>query len=146
MQLLYHAFSEVGAFMALDGDVDSITTYALDHASIAPYVLDQLLALSESHCSTTKHDPQGLIAREATELQIRALGFQNHADASHLAVTGLPSMVYISLLGVQLLKNTLAKGQQAIGGFVTESVNYMRCPRSREQPPVRNTVGLEASP
>jgi hypothetical protein len=58
----------------------------------------------------------------------------------------LPSMVYIPLLGVQLLKNTLAKGQQAIGGFVTEFVNYMRCPRSREQPPVRNTVGLEASP
>jgi hypothetical protein len=124
MQLLYHALSEVGAFIALDRDVDSITTYALDHASTAPYVLDQLLALSASHCSTTKHDPQTLIAREATELQTRALGF-NHADASHLAVTGLSSQVYISLLGVQLLNNTPMTSQQAIGGFVKDSVGYM---------------------
>jgi hypothetical protein len=126
MQLLYHAFSEVGAFMALDRDVDSITTYALDHTSTAPYILDQLLALSASHCLTTKQDPQGLISREATKLQTRALGFFNHANASHLAVTGLSSLVYISLLGVQLLHSTLAKSKQPIGGFVSDFVSYMR--------------------
>jgi hypothetical protein len=126
MQLLYHAFSEVGAFTALDRDVDSISTYALDHASTAPYILDQLLALSASHCSTTKRDPQGLISREATELQTRALCFFNQADVSHVAVSGLSSLVYISLLGIQLLHDTLTRSQQPIGGFVADFVSYMR--------------------
>lgn len=42
MQLLYHVFSGVSTFKALKRDVDSIYPYALDHASTAPYILDQL--------------------------------------------------------------------------------------------------------
>jgi hypothetical protein len=133
MQLLYHAFSEVGAFMALDRDVNSISAYVLDHASTAPYILDQLLALSAFHCSSTKQDPQGLFAREATELQTRALCSFNRANLSHLAVTGLSSLVYISLLGVQLLHSTLAKSQQPLGGFVTDFVGYMRILRGVQE-------------
>jgi hypothetical protein len=126
MQLLYHAFNQVAAFMALDRDGESITTYALDHALTAPYILDQLLALSASHCATTKPDAQGLISREATELQTRALSCFNKVNVAHVAGSGLSSLVYISLLGIQLLNNALARSQQPIGGFVADFVSYMR--------------------
>ena len=133
MQLLYHAFSEVAAFMPLGRDGDTITAYAVHHAATAPYVLDQLLALSASHCSTTKPDPQGLIAREATALQTRALSLFNKANVAHVAGTGLSSLLYISLLGIQLLHNTLARSQQPIGGFVADFVRYMRILRGVKQ-------------
>jgi hypothetical protein len=134
MQLLYHAFSQVAVFMALDReDADSITTYALDHASTAPYILDQLLALSATHSSTTRQDPQGLISREAAELQTRALGSFNDTETSRLAGTGLSSLLYISLLGIQLLHNTLSKSQQPIGAFVADFVSYMRILRGVQQ-------------
>ena len=45
----------------------------------------------------------------------------------------MSSLLYISLLGIQLLHNTLARSQQPIGGFVADFVRYMRILRGVKQ-------------
>jgi hypothetical protein len=79
MQIFYHANSTIASQMAIEGDGSSMIKVALDNASIAPYVLDQMLALSALHYSTTA---ESLYAQQATELQIRALTASTKHEAN----------------------------------------------------------------
>lgn len=136
MHLLYHAVTKMASYMALEGGVHTMITCALDSASAAPFVLDQLLGLAALHRSITDCDANSIFRHEATALQTRALSHFNQAGTSTSIERGVTSFLYVSLLGIHILRDTLSTSSQPIGGFITDFLGYMRIHRG-----VRVVVG-----
>jgi hypothetical protein len=118
-------------YMALEGDMGSIITCALDSALTAPYALDQLLALSALHHATLQpNTPTAfLFHHQATALQTRALSRFNETREHISDRDVIPSFIFASLLGIHILRNTLADHRDSLGEFVTAFVDYMRIHR-----------------
>lgn len=129
MVLLYHATTSMAGYMALEGDMHPIISEALRSAHTAPYVLDQLLALTALHRSTVEPETASIFRHQATELQTRALGLFNEARESISEATFIPSFLFASLMGIHVLHNTLAADQHTAGSFVHSFVDYMRIHR-----------------
>ncbi|KAI3572642.1 hypothetical protein IWW34DRAFT_222641 [Fusarium oxysporum f. sp. albedinis] len=73
MSLFHSAIVNMTSFMGVGGDSSLVVESALNSTSVAPYLLDQLLALSALYQSTTAQASKDLYLRYATELQTRAL-------------------------------------------------------------------------
>ncbi|RYP08984.1 hypothetical protein DL764_001552 [Monosporascus ibericus] len=129
MILLYHCTTNMSNYMALESDMNPIIASALDSAISAPYVLDQLLALSALHLATQKPDTASHFYHQATELQTRALGLFNEAGDSVSESTYMSSFLFASLVGIHILRNTLADYQHTVGEFVNAFVDYIRIHR-----------------
>jgi len=129
MHLLYHATTDMASYMAFEGGVNSLIACALDNASAAPFVLDQLLALAALHRSTKDRNTNSVFRHEATALQTRALSHFNEASANPHEDMGIAAFVFVSLLGIHILHDTLTGAPQAIGRFISDFVNYMRIHR-----------------
>jgi hypothetical protein len=129
IQIFYHATSTIASQMAIEGDGSSMIRVAVDNALTAPYVLDQMLALSALHYSATAGASTELFAHEATELQTRALSRFNEARGRQSPNVGICSLMFVSLLGVHLLHDTVAVPHDSIGDFVSNFVGYMRIHR-----------------
>lgn len=129
LHLFHHATTNMASYTASEGITHLMITYALDNASTAPYLLNQLLALSALHCSTVKENDQIAFAHEARKLQTRALSHFNDVDCGPNEHTGITSFMFVSLLGIHTLYNTLSAGHRDIGDFTTSFVGYMRIHR-----------------
>ncbi|RYP72280.1 hypothetical protein DL770_007982 [Monosporascus sp. CRB-9-2] len=129
MILLYHCTTNMSNYMGVEGDMNPIIASALDNALSAPYLLDQLLALSALHLATQEPDKASLFYHQATELQTRALGLFNKARDNVSESTYVPSFLFAALLGIHILRNTLADHQHTVGEFVNAFVDYIRIHR-----------------
>lgn len=129
MSLLFHATLQMSRYMAVESDVNIIILCALDHANTAPFVLDQLLALSALHCSTEQLDKSSLYHYQAMELQTRALDQFNDKKENMTAQTSIPCFVFVSLLGIHLLRTTLELHTLPLGEFIPAFVSYVRVHR-----------------
>ncbi|RYP48861.1 hypothetical protein DL768_005318 [Monosporascus sp. mg162] len=129
MILLYHCSTNMSNYMSIEGDMNPIIASALDSALSAPYVLDQLLALSALHLATQEPETASLLYHQATELQTRALGLFNDAREDVSESTCIPSFLFASLLGIHILRNTLADHLHTVGEFVSAFVDYIRIHR-----------------
>ena len=129
LHLLHHAMTNMASYTASEGITHLMITYALDNASTAPYLLNQLLALSALHCSTVKGNDQVVFAHEARKLQARALSHFNEVEYGPNEHTGMPSLMFVSLLGIHTLYNTLSTSYRDIDYFTTSFVSYMRIHR-----------------
>jgi hypothetical protein len=127
MQIFYHAASTIANQMAIEGDRSSLIKIALENASTAPYVLDpQMLALSALRYSTIAGASRHLYIQQATELQTRAPIRFNEARGQAGPNVGICSLLFVSLLGIHLLHDTVAVHHNSIGDVVSKFVAYMR--------------------
>ncbi|KAH6869071.1 hypothetical protein B0T10DRAFT_501925 [Thelonectria olida] len=128
---LHHAECHLADFMALQADVKPIITIAVDNTLTAPYLLDQLLALSALHRAVSESDPAtaSVYHQQATELQTRALTVFNKAKADISQMNHLTSFLFATLLGVHVLCDTLASHRNSPTAFVSSFVAYVRLHR-----------------
>lgn len=105
--------------------VHVIIRIALESAHTAPFLLDQLLALSALHFSVISPDTGAVFQQQAAALQNRALTIfkecQEHLDTNYKS-----SFLFASLLGVHVLRNSLANRNQSLGIFVSGFVKSLR--------------------
>ncbi|KAL2692534.1 hypothetical protein Neosp_002944 [[Neocosmospora] mangrovei] len=126
---LHYAECNLAEFMALQCDVRPIITLAVDNALTAPYLLDQLLALSALHRAVSDPPMASVYHQQATELQTRALSAFNETKADISESNHLTSLVFATLLGVHVLHDTLAKNHDTLVVFISAFVAYIRLHR-----------------
>ncbi|KAF3803863.1 hypothetical protein GCG54_00008365 [Colletotrichum gloeosporioides] len=129
MALLHHAESHMAEFMALKGDVRPLINTAIEHAFTAPYLLNELLALSALHLSTRGVAQASLFNHQATELQTRSLELFAEAKGDISETTYMPTFIFASLLGIHVLYETLKTEYGTLADFVKSFVRYCRLHR-----------------
>ncbi|KAH8686346.1 Upc2 protein [Ilyonectria robusta] len=129
MALLHHAEVNMAEYMALQGVIRPIIDAAIHNAVTAPYLLDQLLALSALHLSTQDLTKASNYRQQATELQTRALGMFNQIREDISECNYMPTFLFATLLGIHVLRETLADHHLALSDFVGAFVGYARLHR-----------------
>ncbi|EEU38405.1 uncharacterized protein NECHADRAFT_91510 [Fusarium vanettenii 77-13-4] len=129
LAFLHHAECNLAEFMALQCDMKPIITLAVDNALTTPYLLDQLLALSALHRAVSDPAMASVYHQQATELQTRALSAFNETKADISESNHLTSFVFATLLGVHVLRNTLANNHHSLVAFISAFVAYIRLHR-----------------
>ncbi|KAG8673916.1 hypothetical protein FPOAC1_007235 [Fusarium poae] len=107
LAFLHYAVTNMLDFMALQVRGRPVIDAALENAYKAPYLLDQVLALSALHILTQDVVQASSFHWQATELQIRALGLFNKAKDHISEDTYVPTFLFASLLGLYVLHKTL---------------------------------------
>ncbi|CAI9634487.1 hypothetical protein GT037_009603 [Alternaria burnsii] len=126
---LHHAERCLGDIISLRGDVTLLLTIAIDTASTAPYVLDQVLALAAAHLATTDPSRHQLARSQAIELQTRALEEFNEAMENMSEDSYIPKFLFATLLGIHVLGETLPNQQNGLPQFLEAFVGYARLHR-----------------
>lgn len=129
MGFLHHAECNLADLLVLQGDVKPIITVAIDNSLTAPYLLDQLLALSALHRAMSDPSMASIYHRQATELQTRALSIFNDAKADISESNHITSFLFATFLGVHVLGDTLANHHHTLAAFVGAFVSYIRLHR-----------------
>ena len=123
--LLHHAATFKGDCIFPRGYTKQVVDIAIRHAADAPYLIDQVLALSALHLATAvqQRDPPSAAAalttaspstlrHQATELQTRAVAcFTRHARSipADDAASAIPRFLFSSTLSLHVLAETLAE-------------------------------------
>ncbi|KAM0322760.1 hypothetical protein ACHAQA_009351 [Verticillium albo-atrum] len=123
MALLFHAISDLGGFVPLHGQGRLLMSKAFEPAQQAPYLLDQLLALSPLHLSVVNPDTTTIFRQQATAPQTLALGLFKGTE--HTATNLQVNFLFASTVGMHVLKDTLTDHMDSLGGFVGAFVEYM---------------------
>ncbi|KAM0326926.1 hypothetical protein ACHAQA_006046 [Verticillium albo-atrum] len=128
MSLLHHAHTNLADIISLSGDTGIIIDTAIANAVEAPYLLDQLLAISALHQSTRVDDAEValLYHQEATEMQTRALGVFNEMQENIPESHSVSALLFATLLGVQVLQGVLSGPERPFVSLVTDFVGYVR--------------------
>ncbi|KAL6871611.1 hypothetical protein HDV57DRAFT_506623 [Trichoderma longibrachiatum] len=85
----------------------SIRQVIMQCALTSPYLMDQILALSAAHLSTTcRGQQQVLLRNQATELQTRALTLFNRSEPAISKQNSCSWFLYASLLSLQVMFET----------------------------------------
>ncbi|KAH7237003.1 Upc2 protein [Fusarium redolens] len=129
MVFLHYAMMNMSDFMALQARAQPVIDAALENSYNAPYLLDQVLALSALHLSTQDVVQASSFRRQATELQTRALGLFNKAKDHISEDTYMPTFLFASLLGLHVLHETLGQRHDTLAEFVDHFVSYLRLHR-----------------
>lgn len=129
MVFLHHAESHMAEFMALKGNVRPMINTAIEHVFTAPYLLNELLALSALHLSTQGGAEARLFNHQATELQTRSLELFSEAKGDISDSTYMPTFIFASLLGIHVLHETLKTEYGTLADFVKSFVSYCRLHR-----------------
>ncbi|KAF6787621.1 C6 finger domain-containing protein [Colletotrichum sojae] len=109
MELLFHFEHELGYEMGFgEATREKYQRMSVREALRAPYLMDQLLALSAAHKSTLPGEDGMFYRAEATRLQTRALSHFNAARAGVSDDSILTSFLYSTLLGQQVLFDTFS--------------------------------------
>jgi hypothetical protein len=116
-------------YMALHESAQPIIDLAINNAVDAPFLLDQVLALSALHLSTKDVSKTLFYQHQATELQTRALESFNQGREKHGSTDYLPVFLFASLLGVHSLKETLANHRDSLPAFIEAFIHYLHLHR-----------------
>lgn len=122
LMLFHHVSDAMSDCILARGQIKIVLDVAIKHLIDAPYLIDQLLALSALHVAfTTKPGENPLpgtvvsFRHQATELQTRALSSFTRTAATVPAddtATCVPRFLFASLLSNQVLAETLLQHQQ----------------------------------
>lgn len=127
---LHHADMHMHDYMALQGSGQPIIEIALRVAETAPFLLDQVLALSALDLSGKEWPANIAYRHEASELQIRALGLFNESKEGISDTNRLALFLFASLLGIHVLRETLVNHSQGpLATFIEEFLRYLRLHR-----------------
>ncbi|RFN47308.1 upc2 protein [Fusarium flagelliforme] len=116
-------------FMALKVRAQHVIEAALENAYRAPYLLDQVLALSALHLSSQDVVHASLFRRQANELQTRALNLFNEAKDYISEDTYVPTFLFTPLLGLHVLHETLHRRHDTLAEFIDDFISYLRLHR-----------------
>ncbi|KAH7073167.1 Upc2 protein [Paraphoma chrysanthemicola] len=140
MICLHHADMHMHDYMALQGSGQPIIEIALRVADTAPFLLDQVLALSALDLSGKERPANMTYHREASELQIRALSLFNQSTEGISDTNRLALFLFASLLGIHVLRETLVHHSHGtIATFIEEFLRYLRLHRG-----VRNFINEQS--
>ncbi|KAH6628960.1 Upc2 protein [Boeremia exigua] len=126
---LHHAEGHMDEYMALRGSAQSVISIAISNATVAPFLLDQLLALSALHISTQDASRTLLFHHQATELQTRALEVFNQSREEMNSTNYALVFLFASLLGIHVLRETLANHRDNLSTFVEAFIRYLQLHR-----------------
>lgn len=129
MVLMHHAETYLADSIPLNGSTRPVIDAAVDNAFAAPYLLDQLLALSALHLSTLDPATTQFYRYQATKLQTRALGLFTQVKGDISDSNCIPSFLFAALLGIHVLRDTLSHQDRSLGEFVSAFVDYARLHR-----------------
>ncbi|KAH6620182.1 Upc2 protein [Boeremia exigua] len=126
---LHHAETQMEKYMALSESAQPIIELAIACTDTAPFLLDQVLALSALHLSTEVNTKKEAYHRQATYLQNRALQLFNQSKVEVSDSNRLPMFLFGSLLGIHVLKETLAGHSGTISAFIEKFIHYLHLHR-----------------
>lgn len=125
MELLYHfyngAWSDV--HVATLQKQDAFLTIQV-HALKAPYLLHQMLAVSALYLSITRPEKQAHYKRLAESLHARALSLVNEMVGVGDPSAELALLMFSSLVGIQMLCDTLRYRKGDLDSFLEAFVQY----------------------
>ncbi|KAI0202911.1 hypothetical protein F4808DRAFT_61604 [Astrocystis sublimbata] len=101
LELLHNFRSDVLGRVLAPATIDRYMSMAVEEASKAPYIMDQLLAISAANMSTKRPHKQHFYQQEATQLQTRGLASFN--ASKEVAENALAGFVFSTLLSQQVL-------------------------------------------
>ncbi|OAL53740.1 Upc2 protein [Pyrenochaeta sp. DS3sAY3a] len=122
---LHHAETQMEKYMALHCTARPIIDLALDNVTTAPFLLDQVLALSALHLSDQDATKKTFYHQQATELQTRALELFNQAREGDSDDNTIPVFVFASLLGIHVLRETFSSHRNDLSAFVDSFIHYV---------------------
>lgn len=131
LDLLNHArtvFSRQG--FGLDPrQAENVSEAVMQYALASPYLMHEVLALAASHLSTVRPTLQSFFRNQATELQTSALSLFNGEIDDNSTSNCATRFLFASLLGMQVLHETLSFRTEDFGLFLDKFVGYLRLTR-----------------
>lgn len=91
----------------------------------APYLMNELLALSAIHLSTLHPGERESYRRQATELQTHALSIFNRLNPEINAETCVPIFIFSSVLGLHEMCETFVFREMDFNAFLDKFVRYL---------------------
>lgn len=116
-------------YMALHESAQPVIDIAISNATVASFLLDQVLALSALHLSTKDVSKTSFFHHQATELQTRALESFNQGREETTGTDYAPVFLFASLLGIHSLRETLANHCDNLPVFVEAFIRYLHLHR-----------------
>ena len=101
---------------------EAMTEYALQ----SPYLMHELLALSALHLSTLRPNERLFLRHQATELQTYALSLFDATSDDKSTTSVATRFLFASLLGIQVLHETLVFRPNDFGLFLEKFVGCLR--------------------
>ncbi|KAJ4298052.1 hypothetical protein N0V90_005951 [Kalmusia sp. IMI 367209] len=125
---LHHAETHMHEYLALRGTAQPIVDRAIGSTTTAPFLLNQVLALSALHLAAEAQDvaEDAGYRQQATELQTRALQLFNRAREESCDANSIPAFLFASLLGIHVLQETLASHRDDLSAFIDAFAHYVR--------------------
>ncbi|CVL02503.1 uncharacterized protein FMAN_00025 [Fusarium mangiferae] len=122
--LYHHLLTNRHTITSIDPSNENIISHTLDHALKAPYLMNQLLALSALHLSNPPSLRQPYY-QLATSLQTRALALFNEERQEVSEESSVPMFLFSSLVGVHVLCDTLQGPRESFGAVLDRFITYL---------------------
>ncbi|KAF5598643.1 Upc2 [Fusarium pseudocircinatum] len=122
--LYHHLLTNRHVITSIDPSNESVISHTLDHALKAPYLMNQLLALSALHLSKPPWLQQPYY-QLATSLQTRALALFNEERQEVSEESCVPMFLFSSLIGVHVLCDTLQGPRESFGAVLDSFITYL---------------------
>ncbi|KAK1977547.1 Upc2 protein [Colletotrichum cereale] len=129
MRLLHHVETNMSLFMCADELTRAVGSMHLENALAAPYLMDALLALAARHMAELYPSRAAFHARQAAQLQTRALTLFNAAREDLSDDTCIPMFLFTSILGAHLLCDTLRAHRRDFNAFLDQFAWYLNLQR-----------------
>ncbi|KAK2682101.1 Zn(2)-C6 fungal-type DNA-binding domain [Fusarium oxysporum f. sp. vasinfectum] len=122
--LYHHLLTNRHTITSIDPFNESTISHTLDYALKAPYLMNQLLALSALHLSNPPSLRQPYY-QLATSLQTRALALFNEERQEVSEESCVPMFLFSSLVGVHVLCDTLQGPRESFGAVLDRFITYL---------------------
>ncbi|KAG5749540.1 hypothetical protein H9Q70_007784 [Fusarium xylarioides] len=122
--LYHHLLTNRHTVTSIDPSNESVITHTLNYALKAPYLMNQLLALSALHLSNPPSLQQPYY-QLATSLQTRALVLFNEERQEVSEESCVPMFLFSSLIGVHVLCDTLQGPRESPGAVLDRFTTYL---------------------
>ncbi|XMA08506.1 hypothetical protein WAI453_001297 [Rhynchosporium graminicola] len=133
LELLHHAKSvgdSVDCFGISREECRSALEEVVQHGFKAPYLMHEFLSLAATHLSILRPRQSTFFRNQATELQTSALSMFNAEiqgkNGGDLSSDYFSRFVFSSILGAQMLYDTIAYRDGDFTNFVNDFVRYLR--------------------
>lgn len=127
VELLHHFASEMQSIFETDFSRAKVSFPSiLEHCSTAPYLMNEVLALSALHKSITQPDQEMKYRHHASHMQQHALSIFNTIKPEVTEDSCLALFLFSSLLGVYMLCDTLVFRNGSFETFLDDFTQYIR--------------------
>ncbi|KPM36699.1 hypothetical protein AK830_g9859 [Neonectria ditissima] len=124
LALFHHVQTQMATWLTSASSADFTVQTAVKYALKAPYLMNQLLAISALYLGS-RHPERLDYQQQATALQTRALSSFNNAKEQVSDATCIPMFIFSSLLGIHVLHDTLLHRPDNFSMFLDQFVGYL---------------------